>query len=270
MSDLQVSKPYLVIRLGFTETKVLAASIQGKRYRTYLRYSAAVFAGIKSPSKRVLDGFAREYINAINEADAIGTWGSQALPEETDVLRNVDAKQFPAAYLDPVSNHQFFFGSVSWLEYLRNKKVLVIHPFSLSISHQHQRLSEMHRTLRIPNFDLVTFTPPVTQGISTQSGTYLTHLSNAKQRLRDCIEKNKPDIALISAGAYGAPLAKFCHDSGISAIHMGGSLQLLFGIMGNRWRASEAVSDQVTTNWLLSPLEKPPRGKFLVEGGTYW
>ena len=51
------------------------------------------------------------------------------------------------------------------------------------------------------------------------------------------IEKKDFDIALIGAGAYGMPLAYKIKKMGKKAIHIGGSLQCLFGIKGSRWEA---------------------------------
>jgi len=44
------------------------------------------------------------------------------------------------------------------------------------------------------------------------------------------------DVALIAAGSYGLPLAVYCKTvKSASAIVVGGSLQILFGLRGMRW-----------------------------------
>ena len=53
--------------------------------------------------------------------------------------------------------------------------------------------------------------------------------------MKDEIDKQDYDIALIGCGAYGFPLAAHIKRSGKKAIHLGGALQLLFGIKGKRW-----------------------------------
>lgn len=51
--------------------------------------------------------------------------------------------------------------------------------------------------------------------------------------MKDEIDKQDYDIALIGCGAYGFPLAAHIKRSGKKAIHLGGALQLLFGIKVN-------------------------------------
>ena len=52
------------------------------------------------------------------------------------------------------------------------------------------------------------------------------------------MDKIDYDIALIGCGAYGFPLAAYAKKTGHQAVHIGGSLQLLFGIKGKRWEKS--------------------------------
>ena len=44
------------------------------------------------------------------------------------------------------------------------------------------------------------------------------------------------DVVLIGAGAFSLPLVAHAKRRGKVGIHMGGSLQILFGILGKRWR----------------------------------
>lgn len=46
------------------------------------------------------------------------------------------------------------------------------------------------------------------------------------------MDKVEYDVCLIGCGAYGFPLAAHAKRTGHKAIHLGGSLQLLFGIAG--------------------------------------
>ena len=48
---------------------------------------------------------------------------------------------------------------------------------------------------------------------------------------RECMKRDF-DIALIGCGAYGMPLAVRLKQAGKQAVHIGGSLQLLSGIIG--------------------------------------
>ena len=58
------------------------------------------------------------------------------------------------------------------------------------------------------------------------------------------IDKIDYDIVLLGCGAYGFPLAAHCKRMGKQAIHLGGVLQLLFGIKGKRWETVSEYQDQ--------------------------
>jgi len=82
------------------------------------------------------------------------------------------------------------------------------------------------------------------------------------------------DIALISAGAYGLPLATGIKSSGRISIHIGGVMQLFFGIRGGRW---DPVSNQYpflskyeSDAWVRPTMDETPVWSRSVEGGAYW
>lgn len=79
------------------------------------------------------------------------------------------------------------------------------------------------------------------------------------------IEKINFDIALIGAGAYGFPLAAFVKEKGKVAIHMGGALQLLFGIKGFRWNELGIYNEY----WIKPSESEIPKGYKRIEGGCY-
>lgn len=54
----------------------------------------------------------------------------------------------------------------------------------------------------------------------------------ALQWMEDEMDKTDYDICLIGCGAYGFPLAAHAKRKGKKAVHLGGALQLLFGIKG--------------------------------------
>ena len=74
------------------------------------------------------------------------------------------------------------------------------------------------------------------------------------------------DIALIGAGAYGFPLGAYAKQLGKQALHIGGALQLYFGIRG-------AYYDQFGYHnefWTRPLEEEKPKGFKKVEAGRYW
>jgi len=79
------------------------------------------------------------------------------------------------------------------------------------------------------------------------------------------------DVALIGAGGMGIPLAAHAKSRGKVAIALGGHLQVLFGVLGERWRRSETWRrDYINPAWIDPPPEYRPKEDALVDGGAYW
>ena len=74
------------------------------------------------------------------------------------------------------------------------------------------------------------------------------------------------DLALIGAGAWSLPLGSRIKKMGKSAIHMGGEMQLLFGIKGKRW----AQTAMYNSNWVTADPNETPQNRNKVEDGCYW
>ena len=84
-------------------------------------------------------------------------------------------------------------------------------------------------------------------------------------------EKIDFDIALLGCGAYGYPLAAHIKKMGKQAIHLGGCLQILFGLKGRRWDEEEPdIVARYNDYWHYPMASEVPKGSGDVEGGTYW
>ena len=88
------------------------------------------------------------------------------------------------------------------------------------------------------------------------------------------------DIALIGCGAYGFPLAAHAKRMGKQSVHLGGALQLLFGIRGKRWDdpsyGRETLQDKgsylrlFNLNWVYPGEKYKPVHASDIENGCYW
>lgn len=89
--------------------------------------------------------------------------------------------------------------------------------------------------------------------------------------MESVIDKVDYDVALIGCGAYGMPLAAHCKRMGKKAVHLGGALQLLFGIRGNRWETEQDIYKQFMNEHWVRPLESErPKVALNVENACYW
>jgi hypothetical protein len=83
---------------------------------------------------------------------------------------------------------------------------------------------------------------------------------------------SKSDVVIIGAGAYGLPLGAKAKSHGMSAVVLGGSTQLLFGIKGRRWENDRQYRQLFNDYWVRpSEDERPPGFASLeIKGGAYW
>ncbi len=88
--------------------------------------------------------------------------------------------------------------------------------------------------------------------------------------MEDEIDKHDYDIALIGCGAYGFPLAAHVKRRGKKAVHLAGTLQLLFGIIGSRWEHDELYNQLFNEYWCRPNENEKPQTANHVENGCYW
>lgn len=173
-----------------------------------------------------------------------------------------------------------WFGSKPWTRLLYGKKVLVVHPFAELIEAQYNnRRSELFPgTDILPEFQLKTV--KAVQSLGGDNIDFSTWF-DALQWMKDRMDECDYDICLIGCGAYGFHLAAHAKRQGKKAVHLGGVLQMLFGIKGNRWEDPNyglpAVG--IPYGWyqkLFNPAWiKPddtfrPKNAEQVEGACYW
>jgi hypothetical protein len=158
----------------------------------------------------------------------------------------------------------------SWLNVLCQKKWLVITPFKATIQHQLPLLSRLGIYPENLN-PLLSLLCDNCMIIRCPQLPYLEiprHQDwfEALEDLKSQMESQLFDVALIGAGAWSVPLAAHAKHLGKKALHLGGQLQLLFGIKGGRWEKA-GIYNEFWTRPL--PQERPQNFK-LMEKGAYW
>lgn len=163
-----------------------------------------------------------------------------------------------------------------WTKALEGKKVLVVHPFADTITRQYQRREQIFPNDPdiLPEFDL-----KVVRAVQSAAGeqTKFRNWFEALKYMEDEIDIIDYDIALLGCGAYGFPLAAHCKKMGKQAVHLGGSLQLLFGIIGSRWENDMGyiknhpyLPTYRNEYWVRPSEEETPKSSNEVEGNCYW
>ena len=171
-----------------------------------------------------------------------------------------------------------------WTRVLKGKRVLVVHPFEQTIRQQYAKRELLYDNPDIlPEFELITL-----KAVQTIAGnkSEFKDWHEALHYMEEQIDKIDFDIALIGCGAYGLPLAAHVKRMGRKAVHMGGTVQLLFGILGRRWvevypkitpwhylpgiDIDMDYSSLFNENWCYPLQEDTPENTQVVEGACYW
>lgn len=163
-----------------------------------------------------------------------------------------------------------------WTRALKGKKVLVIHPFEDTIKAQYARREKLFPRCPdiLPEFELHTIKAVQSIGQADERFKDWFDALDYMKRQMDAVDY---DVCLLGCGAYGFPLAAYAKDCGKQAIHLGGVLQLLFGIKGKRWETDEGyikihpyASTYYNEYWIRPDETEKPQKADGVEGGCYW
>jgi len=151
-----------------------------------------------------------------------------------------------------------------WIKELKNKKVLVIHPFKATIEHQMKKRKKLGILPKFKKLEIMKAVQTLAGNPDSRFETWF----NALDWMKKEIDKKDFEIALIGCGAYGLPLAAHVKSKGKQALHLAGGTQLLFGIKGKRWEDSKDI--QFNKYW-INPLEEDKMQNYKkIEGGCYW
>jgi len=219
-------------------------------------------AGFFPNNKDLLNKYCELSFLDMKEIDILGDWGSSVdfNPRE---LKNV--KRIKVEYLEP------YFSNNPWTKVLKNKKVLVIHPFSKSIEKQYKKRRFLFKDNLLPNFHLKTLKS--VQSIAGEK-TKFKDWFEALEFMKKQMNKLDFDIALVGCGAYGMPLAIHAKKLGKKGFHLGGALQVLFGIIGKRYenanQSGGVYQKLINKHWVRPSLKERPNNYNKIEKGGYW
>lgn len=256
------SRPFLCARWGGVEGEAVYAEASGGWYADAQISQLKSNAGFYPLDRASLHKFAECSMDAAKEIDmlAAGCWCTRI--DELYKLYSPRAVLVRGALMAP------FWDDVAWSGALARKKVLVIHPFAKLIEEQYKRRDKLFSSPNIlPEFELITY--PAVQSIG--GNPEFESWFDALDKMKNDISGIDFDVALIGCGAYGMPLGAFIKaHMHKKAVHMGGALQILFGIRGKRWDEREDYSELFNGYWVRPTDDLKPESYKNVEGGCYW
>jgi hypothetical protein len=208
--------------------------------------------------------FVHTLIDSVKVMNALPVWSP------TPSLEHAFIRSYsPACRLISVKELDPFYTAEPWTMGLQNKTVLVVSPFINTIEQQYAQRENIWRGYNmLPNFNLKTIKHPLSAGISQDSpyDSWAEMLEDMKRM----ISATSFDVALIGTGGSSLPLAVHCKSLGKIGIHLGGSLQILFGIRGYRWDKKPYINRFYNDYWVRPSGDEIPKNYKKLEDGCYW
>jgi hypothetical protein len=284
---LTSNKPCMISRFGATELNCLLNYVgvtndknkfisyfQGKTTAWWWEQNIIAqmqnWSGFFPPTHKKIEKFCELMLDDIPQVDILGSW----LRGESNVKNYLTAThRVHLRFLEP------FWSYDPWTKALSGKKILVVHPFAETILHQYAYRSHLFKNPTIlPTFASL----HVIQAVQPEAGiNRFIDWFEALEYMKREIDKSDYDICLIGCGAYGFHLAAHVKRSGKKAVHLGGALQLLFGIKGKRWEDPNygvrewgisvgSYSNLMNEHWVRPGDIYKPKNAQEVEGACYW
>lgn len=285
---LIADKPCMIARFGSTELACLLnyvgvtqsknnylKYIQGKTQRWWwedsIIHQMQNWSGFFPARQDKIEKFCELMQEDIPQIDVLGSW----LAEEQLFEKQLHlSKKVHLRLLEP------FWSNSSWTKALEEKKVVVVHPFAETIEQQYLKREFLFNNKEVlPNFKSLN----VIKAVQTlgEGDTRFKDWFEALDYMKSEIDKMDYDVCLIGCGAYGFHLAAHVKRSGKKGIHLGGALQLLFGIKGKRWEdpnygvkewgiPSGLYSNLMNEYWVRPGENDRPKNAEKVEGACYW
>lgn len=289
-SKLSSGKPCMIARYGATElnsivnyigvkrnSKNVLRLIKGEPYQWWWNPAGCDqmqrWSGFFPPTPENLSKFGELMLKDSAQLDILGSW---LQPEKHLIDYWKQATTVKLVFLEP------WHSSRPWSRILKDKDVLIVHPFAESICSQYEKRDTIFKDSNVlPKFKSLRLIKAV-QSLGGGDGQF-DDWFDALEWMKSEMDKSHYDIAIIGCGAYGFPLAAHAKRTGHQGVHLGGATQLLFGITGNRWIKEYGMGTEyfdllpegaykklMTESWVRPDASETPNSAKNVEGACYW
>jgi hypothetical protein len=281
-------EPCMIARFGATELMTLVnylgvhkagkksifKYIQGKELDWWWNQNCLQqmqrWSGFFPPTVEKIEQFCELMLEDIKELDILGSW----LANENYVKENFNqAKLVSLHLLSP-----YWSEENPWTKALEGKNVLVVHPFAELIERQYKenRTKLFKNPNILPLFNLQTI--KAVQSLGGESNGF-NDWFDALNWMKNEIDRKDYNVCIIGCGAYGFPLAAYVKRQGKKAVHLGGEVQILFGIRGKRWEDPNLGAEwkmpfnhlsMMNEYWVRPGDDLKSKNADQVENACYW
>lgn len=228
-------------------------------------YNMNMNAGVFPATLDAIKNTAERYYKDIPEVDLLVSYQSDERFVKDDMPN--------CKYVDFYSISPFMYDN-PWTEFLRDKKVLIVHPFveSVRVQYENNREHLFDNPKVLPRFKSISYIKAVQSAVGEQpKGIGINCWSDALEMMEKQIDAIDYDIAIIGCGAYGLPLAAYVKRKGKIGLHMASMTQMLFGVYGTRWIEDQPeYTRYINEYWIRPQATETPTNSRAIENGCYW
>jgi hypothetical protein len=264
-SELRAVLTYMHIKEDASDPRKIFSFVKGKKVEPWWSDNTIKIithnAGLFPNEIETIEKFCELTLQEMQHIDVLGSWlGGEVwikpMLTRTKFMRLHDFYHF--LHRDP------------WTSALKDKNVLVVHPFSKSIQSQYKLKDKIFIGVHtLPDFNLITY--QAVQSIAGNKPKGFGNWFDALDSMKRDFSKIDFDIAILGCGAYGMPLAAYIkNDLKKKAVHLGGNTQILFGIKGSRWETDPTFSPVFNEYWAKPLPEETPSGHKTIDSNCYW
>lgn len=234
-----IKTPSAIWKIGVNECKFLTY------YNGYLlknwdsmRFNGKYRAGVFPDTNEIYDRFAKYYSEIVGDVDVIGVYFNLKEAEFVQDFLN-------ATPVRPIGITSPYMFNYPWTHQLKNKKVLIAHPFTKTIAKQFEKKDKIWNGL-LPDLEIDYLTIPQNAGVVPPK--FKDWFETLDYLLKE-VKKKDFEVMIVGAGAWSLPLILEAKKMGATGIHMGGAVQLLFGIKGAKWHNDEKITKLYNKHW---------------------
>jgi hypothetical protein len=274
-------RPYAAGKIGHSEHVLLMypllveAETDPRRLRAFeisLAPRALRHAGVFPPDPSFYRGFGEQLASDMRALDCLGLF-DPGLSTELRIIQGHGFEGDLIEFTDQEPDRSIPADDTRcYLPSFREARVLLVCPFAdlLATRADRETYEEVwskigKRWFEPASVESVTF--PYGYDLETQR-TYGTAL-NLLEEIDSRIGAQEFDVALIGAGALGIPIAAAVKRQGGLGISLGGHLQVIFGVHGERWLSDpEWRRNYINEFWIRVPEDRAPDMATTEE--NYW
>ena len=274
-------RPYGIGRAGVSEQIVLYYPIllrsnpsqtQLRAFEYQVREHGFTHSGIFPQDNEFYLQYAASYLDSIRRLDLFGMILDQHMGPA--IIQHNQIKTPLIFHKDLVPDRSIPADeSNCYLSLFRGKRILLICPFAKALAERANRATfeqTWSKTGKRWFFPAAVEAFEHAYGFDQKTQQRFGNSLNMLDELYAQLDQRSFDIALVASGGISVPLVAHLRDRGKIAISLGGALQVLFGVIGKRWRSRQEWCEKyVNPHWIDTPAAYKPQGDFFAQG-AYW